>query len=81
MVGEFVGRSSPVGVCQLCQLSLWVNARIWIWIIKNTLKLNLAHFNMYNIHTMYRRVHWTSVLEIRDTEQQDRMSVSFKYLM
>jgi len=37
---------------------------------------SFARFNTYNIYTVYKRVpvHWTLVLEIRDTEQQDRRS-------
>jgi hypothetical protein len=30
--------NSPAGVCQ--PYAVWVDARIWIWIIKNTLKLS-----------------------------------------
>jgi len=46
---------------------------MWIWIIKNTLELSLARFNIYNIYTMYKRVpaHISPQLEIRDIEQQD----------
>jgi len=36
----------------------------WIWIIKNSFKLSLAWFNMYDIYTMYSKrmpVRWTLV--------------------
>jgi len=62
-----------------CQSARWrlptlhyTNARIWIWVIKNTLELSLARFNMY---IMYKRVliHWILVRRtgIHDLEQQD----------
>jgi hypothetical protein len=28
------------------------DARIWIWIMKNTLELSLAPFNIHNIHAI-----------------------------
>jgi len=33
-VGELAGRSSPVAVCRTSAMRL--DARIWIWLIKNT---------------------------------------------
>jgi len=65
-VGELANRSSSVRVSQPCTARL--DARIWIWITKNTLKLNLARFNTCNIYTTYKRVpvHWTWLRRTRD---------------
>jgi len=60
-----------------------VNARIWIWIIKNTLKLTLARFSVYSIYTVAQKSARTLDIspprsEIRDSEQRDRTFVYFK---
>jgi hypothetical protein len=71
--------NSPIDLPRLESVTLYYrDARTWIWVIKNTLELSLARFNMYNIYTMYKRVpfHQSTELEIRDAEQLERPSPS-----
>jgi len=51
-----------------------MDARIWIWVIKNILELSLARFKyLQYLHHAQKsaRGHPSAVFEIRDIEQQD----------
>jgi len=77
-VGEFASQSSPVAVCQL--YAMWMDARMWLWIIKNTLKLSVVQFHVYSIYNMYKRVpvHWTKVRRA-EICGREWMSIYFEY--
>jgi hypothetical protein len=67
-IGELAGRSSPIGRSYPAR----ADARIWIWLMKNTLKLSHARSDVHDIiYTRCKRtsVHWErAVLEIRDVD-------------
>jgi len=70
IVGELTGRSE---VRQ--PYTTRVNARIWIWVIRNTQRSSVAQFNPYSF-TLYAKErpfagHLSTVLGIGDLEQQD----------
>jgi len=85
-------KNSPIDLRKGSPSNLYyadIDARTWIWRIKNTLRLSVARFNIYNIYKLYLHIitillcakkccpftgHQSVVLEIRDREQQDLRS-------